>query len=184
MDAEKIRLFVALAVPEQLKKQIKSLPETLLDFKNRTHPDDLHITLRFLGETEPDQLGRIEQALNEVRAPSAFNIEVSGLDRFGKKDKAVLYAAVPSLRKIALLVDDISRRLEPLGFVRESKPYIPHVTIARLRSERNVEDYIRRFGPRVRCQWKAAAFHLMKSAAVEEEAKRYSILRSYELPPY
>lgn len=180
----KVRLFTALTVPDALRNKVVALPKVKLDFQRITNPQDLHITLRFLGEVEENILPDIEDVLEGMRKPTPFGVEVSGLGTFEKKRQCVLYAAVQSVKKLALLSDDITQKMEPLGLTFEKRAYMPHVTVARLRSTKNVENYAKRYGKDIHASWQAKEFHLMRSASAEDGEKRYSILRTFVLPPY
>ncbi len=181
---ETIRLFTAIEIPAELKRKIAALPNIKLDFKSRSHPDDLHITLKFLGDVDAAMFPVIEDALDGMKKPKQFGMEVAGLGLFAKKDKKVLYAAIPSVRQISLLADQIAQKLIATGLTLEQKPYIPHVTIARLNDDRKFEEYKRQNERSIHAQWNVSAFHLMRSAAKENGEKRYSIVQSYSLPTY
>lgn len=181
---ETVRLFTAIEIPLELKRKITALPNLKLDFQSRAHPDDLHITLKFLGDVDVAMLPVIEDALADMKKPKKFGMEVSGLGLFSKKDKKVLYAAVPSVRQISLLADQIAQRVMKAGIVLEQKPYIPHVTIARLNNDKNFEVYKKQHDRSIHAQWNVTAFHLMRSAIKAEGEKRYSIVQTYELPNY
>lgn len=183
-NANKIRLFTALKVPDDLKDRIVSLPKIKLDFQKIMHPQDFHITLRFLGEVDESLVPEIEDTISGMKKPTPFGVEVSGLGMFEKKRQCVLYAAVQSVKKLPLLADDITQKMEPLGLTFEKRAYLPHVTVARLKSPKNVEDYAKRYGRDIYASWQAREFHLMRSASTAEGEKRYSILSTFTLPPY
>ncbi|PZO88805.1 MAG: RNA 2',3'-cyclic phosphodiesterase [Micavibrio aeruginosavorus] len=180
----KVRLFTALDVPGALRDKIVALPKVKLDFQRITNPHDFHITLRFLGEVDQNLIPDIEDALDGMRKPAPFGVEVSGLGMFEKKRQCILYAAVQSVKKLSLLTDGITQKMEPLGLTFEKRAYMPHVTLARLRSTKNAEEYAKRYGRDIHASWQAKEFHLMRSASAEEGEKRYSILRTFALPPY
>lgn len=179
-----IRLFTAIEIPGDLKRRITALPSLKLDFKSRSHPDDLHITLKFLGDVDAGLLPVIGDTLENMKKPKTFNMEVSGLGLFEKKDKNVLYAMVPSARQVSLLAEQIGQKLSGAGIKLEQKPYVPHVTIARLHNGRNFEAYKKQFERDIRAHWNVTSFHLMRSAVKADGEKKYSIVQTYELPAY
>lgn len=176
---EKIRLFTALKVFSELRGQLAALPRKGLDAK-WTHPDDYHITLRFLGDIDESRLPDIQEALDRVRRP-AFTVEAGGLAAFDNKKQAILHAKVLSARKLETLCADIGDRLAPLGFDFGARPFVPHVTLARVKGMRGVEDYIARHGRMVAARWEARAFYLMRSVAPDNAGRRYTILQTIEL---
>lgn len=175
-----IRLFTALTVPDEVRAQLSVLPHKGLD-AGWTHPDDFHITIRFLGDREPDSLPAIEEALLRVRRPS-FGVEVRGLGVFENKKQAILHAKVASTRKMETLCADITDTLVPLGLDFGARPFIPHITLARVRGMRGVDDYISRHNGAVAARWSAQEFHLMRSAAPGNAGgRRYTVLQSWPL---
>jgi 2'-5' RNA ligase len=131
MDDPRTRLFVALPLPVQGARLLADLPRAGIDGK-WSHPDDLHITLRFLGDLAPESLPDIKSALARVRRPP-FGVEIAGLGFFDNKRGTVLYARVDSTRKMNALCGDITDALTPLGFDFSLRPFVPHITLARLK---------------------------------------------------
>jgi RNA 2',3'-cyclic 3'-phosphodiesterase len=179
MDDSHIRLFVALPVPERCARLLAGLPRAGLDGKWSV-AGDLHVTLRFLGDLPPESVPDIKSALARVRRPP-FGIEVSGLGFFDNKRGAVLYARVDSTRKMNALCGDVTDALTPLGFDFGLRPFVPHITLARLKNARNVIQYIEKQEENVKTGWQAGAFHLMQSAAPDGADLRYSTLAEYPL---
>lgn len=174
-----IRLFAALAVPPDVRALLAALPHKGLDAK-WSHPDDFHITIRFLGDLAPERLPEIEHALSLVRR-APFGVEVRGLDAFENKRQTILHAAIPSVRKMEALCADVTDELTPLGFDFGARAFVPHITLARLKSARGLDEYRDRHGRAVSARWQAAEFHLMLSAAPDEAGRRYTVLRTYPL---
>lgn len=178
------RVFAAISVPASLKEQIENLPFKKLDFKNRNHPDDLHITLRFFGDLPIDQVSEIQNFLATMKVTTAFDVEAIGLSYFQTKRQMILYAPIISTRKITALSDLVTGCAGLAGLVYEPRPYVPHVTIGRLRSKNNLDDYCKRYGPRIQARWHVDQFHLLESGNHSEGKPRYKILQTYPLSPY
>lgn len=176
---DKERLFIALPVSPALKEQLCALPHKGLEAR-WTHPDDLHITLRFLGDIPAGQADEIRNLLPRIRRPS-FNIEVAGMDYFQTGRQVILWAAVRSTRKLTALAADINEIMAPLGFEMPNKPYVPHVTIARMKRPAGLERYIGQHGAHIKDSWTAEEFALYRSAAPDEKGSRYSKLKTYFL---
>jgi RNA 2',3'-cyclic 3'-phosphodiesterase len=102
-------------------------------------PDNLHLTLKFLGGVEPGRLAGIEVALARVAVEARpFDLAVRGLGAFPTPSRPrVLWAGVAAggeaLGALARRVDDA---LAALGFEREARAYSPHVTLGRVRMPR------------------------------------------------
>lgn len=182
-EEARIRLFTAIAVPDDAARLLSSLPQSLKG--HWTPPADYHITLRFMGEPPAERLEDIAKALeSRVRRP-AFRLEVEGLGRFDRRNETVLWAAIASTRKLTALTAEINESLAPLGFEMPSRPYTPHITLARLpgKAVSGVDDYIRTRKAGIRAGWQVAAFHLYASGTPGPQGQRYEILRTFQLPP-
>ncbi len=177
----KIRLFAALTLPQSVKDTLTALPHKGLDAR-WSKADDMHITLRFLGEVDPAQLPDIKAALDRVRR-APFNIELGGLGAFQEGRQPVLWADVQSTRKLTALTAEINAALEPLGFEMPRKPFRPHVTLARLNKPQGLEAFQQKNSSKVRASWQAASFGLYLSAAPDEKGSVYRELQGYRLKP-
>jgi len=124
------RLFFALWPGKRERSGLAGLQEAVSLRRARpTHSSDLHVTLVFLGATADDRLHCVTDAAASV---SGTGFELV-LDRVGYWPRPrILWCGVsvqpPSLLQ---LVGDLAAALEPCGFVRERRPYAPHVTLAR-----------------------------------------------------
>lgn len=175
-----IRLFTALSVPREFASILSDMPRAGLDGGKWTHPRDFHVTIRFLGDVEEDRLEDVRAALSRVRhAP--FHVEARGLSLFENRRQSILHVPVLSTRKMESLCADVTDALVPLGFDFGARPFVPHITLARLKNVKGVDDYIRRHGSVLATQWEAEEFCLMRSAAPDEKGSRYSMLYTYTL---
>ncbi len=136
--------------------------------------------MRFIGEAPEDRLPAIKEALARVRR-GPFQIEMKGLGVFDGGRQAVLWAGLPSERKLTALAGDINEILAPLGFEMPNKPYKPHITIARLKDSRGLEPYLKKHGKKIAARWQATSFGLYLSASPDEHSRRYRLLEAYPL---
>ena len=178
-----MRLFAALQVPNSLRKQIISLPQKGLDSARFSHIDDLHITLRFMGEVEENRLSEIIERLEGIRVKQ-FTVVVRGLDLFDQKRQKILYAPVESAKSVTHLSAEITERLQKIRFVFSEQFFTPHVTIARMKSVSGVEDYIRKNEKQIFAEWNAEEFILYKSAEPNENGQRYTVIKEFGLSKY
>jgi 2'-5' RNA ligase len=135
-----VRTFVAVFPPQRVREALfraaRDLPAS--NAFRLIGPEKLHITLKFLGNVAEDDLIRVEQALEQLRGRhEPFEVSTSGFGAFPSEKKArVLWAGVGDgsgpLRAVAQSVDDL---LEPAGFEREKRPYMPHLTLGRARGQ-------------------------------------------------
>ncbi|WP_284641314.1 RNA 2',3'-cyclic phosphodiesterase [Paenibacillus silviterrae] len=132
-----LRLFIAVPIPSRVKDSLKGYMLDLqasLSFQKWVHPDDLHITLKFLGGTPVKMKEKLEEQLASLaNGLSTFHLSVGELGAFGKP-------AAPGVLQAGVHGDTdalkhMHRRVEQLaaahGFAPEERPYKPHITLAR-----------------------------------------------------
>lgn len=125
---QNLRLFVALPVGQAATDIITATQQGLNGAK-WTKPENLHVTLRFLGQTLPGKLGDIKQALAPLRfAPFAF--DVAGIDCW---PGGILHAVVAPHPALWALKTAIDEALSEVGIAIEDREYRPHITLARLK---------------------------------------------------
>jgi 2'-5' RNA ligase len=140
-----MRIFVAIDLDEKVVERLSELQRKLhshyYDIKI-VEPDNLHLTLKFLGEVE--ETGRTEQIISEVAKEfHEFTLSFDGLGYFGNGNRVnVIWAGVKECSekfvKLACKLD------EKLSFIRkEDHELSPHLTIARVKSGRNVQELAR-----------------------------------------
>jgi len=137
---EKIRAFIALEMPEPIRRNLADICERLKrelsDVPLRWVPiQNMHLTLKFLGDVRPDQVEKITLVIGRLCSHySPFEISVDKLGVFPNKQRArVLWVGIDSQISLNKLVDAFEMDLSELGFAGESRSYSPHLTLARVR---------------------------------------------------
>jgi RNA 2',3'-cyclic 3'-phosphodiesterase len=104
-----------------------------------TVPQNLHVTVRFLGATRPELVERLHEVLAEAAAPCpAGTVQVRGFGAFPDlRRPRILWAGIDDpAHTIATLERAVTASIAPLGFPPEDRPFHPHVTVARLEGDR------------------------------------------------
>jgi 2'-5' RNA ligase len=132
----------------------------------------MHLTLKFLGNVSSDAVAGITAALGEAcRGVAPFRIEIDGLGVFPSpgRVRVVWVGLSGDIEKLALLQQRVDAALAPLGYPGESRPFTPHLTLARVREEAGPEER-QRLGALVAATeaersvgFPVDAVHLMKS---------------------
>jgi 2'-5' RNA ligase len=136
----KVRAFIAVELPEEVKLFLKELSEELGAFGREvrwTRPQGIHLTLKFLGNVRKDALDSIcERASVAFSDMKPVRLGVHGLGAFpGLNKPRVIWAGLKDeTGTAALLAEKIESLLEPLGFKREKRPFRPHLTLGRVKS--------------------------------------------------
>ena len=137
-----IRAFIAVELPAELKSELAELEGQLK--KNSplmvkwVDPNNIHITLKFLGEIAENSIEELILAIEEsTQGIQPFKLEVREVGAFPNLERAqVLWVGVKGeLDKITKLQKRIESNTEQLGFPRESRGFSPHLTLGRVRDE-------------------------------------------------
>jgi 2'-5' RNA ligase len=149
---EQIRSFIAIELPNELKLELTRLETQLKSAKQPwvkwVNPEGIHLTLKFLGDIAADMTGEITRAMEEaVQGISPFHLEVRELGVFPNLRRVqVAWVGISGeVDKLSQLQKRIETALTPLGFVPESRPFTPHLTLARLRDQASPDER-QRFG--------------------------------------
>lgn len=176
------RLFIAIALPEMVKEQLAALREP--DAPARwTKPEQMHLTLRFVGEVDERRVEEIEAALGGMVLPS-FNLQLRGTGCFPSVQRSrVLWAGVSGEKDALLrLQAAVETRMGHAGMDAEPKAYDPHITLARL--QRSDAQWTRSFLERhegwASTSFLVDAFHLYRSELHPAGAVHFKE-RSFEL---
>jgi 2'-5' RNA ligase len=138
---EEIRTFIAIELPEEVKKKLSELEEQLKSARLSAKwvaPTSIHLTLKFLGNITVDSVPGVTRAMEEAALNVApFQLEVSGIGVFPNPRRVqVVWAGVNGdIDRLLELQKRIDSGLEVLGFVPESRPFTAHLTVARIREE-------------------------------------------------
>ncbi len=137
---EQVRSFIAIELPDELKEWLNQLQVRLKSGKppgiKWVNPYGVHLTLKFLGDVAVDKIGGITTAMEEaVQGVSSFHLEVGELGAFPnlRRAQVVWVGLTGEADKLTQLQRRLDSALAPLGFATESRPFTPHLTIARLR---------------------------------------------------
>jgi RNA 2',3'-cyclic 3'-phosphodiesterase len=135
-----VRLFVALEIPSAVRDNFAALINEFRAVdaspsKNRVRwvrAENLHVTLKFIGNVDTGELEAIRGALGEVAAAGAVELHVRGVGFFpNERRPRVLWAGIVASPNLAPLAAGIDARLEKLGIARETREFAPHLTLAR-----------------------------------------------------
>jgi 2'-5' RNA ligase len=126
-----IRLFAAIELPENIRLQL-SLLQGGMPGARWSPIENMHLTLRFIGEVDEAVARDIDDMLADIRAPS-FSLALKGVGEFGRKEGRTLWAGVSNGDALQHLAAKIESALQRMGLPAETRKYSPHVTLARLR---------------------------------------------------
>jgi 2'-5' RNA ligase len=190
---EKKRLFVAIfpgrEVAEHLREAIRSMAKQIATGAIRwTVPEQIHLTLNFLGSIETSRIAEFEAALQSVSCQFAcHSLRVAGVGCFPSLERPrIIWAGLTGvLEPLQRLKELLDRALERLDHLPETRPFHPHLTIGRVEEltahqrqclRRAIGSFERSdFG-----QWQTKGLDLVQSVLSTKGAK-YSVVRTFPL---
>lgn len=148
-----IRCFIAINLPDRIRSSIDSLITEL----RKTGADvswvpaeRIHLTLKFLGNTDNAMIPEITERLSKKLSHySAFYIKIVGVGSFpSEKRPRVLWVGIENSAVLNSIWKDMDAELAELGFQSEDRPFSPHLTIGRVRSQRGTAGMLNSFAER------------------------------------
>src|SRR5713101_6749295 len=180
-----MRLFVALEIPSAVRENIAALLQSLRAVSPQTRwarPENLHVTLKFIGEVPETKLGAIRSALAAARSDQPVTLDFRGLGFFpNDKHPRVFWAGIEASPNLKTLAADIDKATEKLGIPREQRPFSPHLTLARIEPPRLPEKLraaIQENAARDFGSLRSGQFHLIESK-LKPSGAEYTTVESF-----
>jgi len=176
-----IRTFVAIFPPPEVREALFRAAQNLRAGRDLrlVGQEKIHLTLKFLGDVAEDEIGKVKQALQPIReGHDPFWVYTSNFGAFPSERKArILWAGIEEgSEHLRTVSEDLENLLEPAGFEREHRPYVPHLTLGRARARRTTLDTSEISTPTLR--FTVSGVHLVRSAP-GKNGVTYSILATY-----
>jgi len=144
---EQVRSFIAIELPDELKVGLTQLEAQLKMSRQPwvkwVNPYSIHLTLKFLGSIAVDRISEIIKAMEEaIQGIFPFHLEVKDLGVFPNLRRVqVAWVGISGeVDKLNQLQHRIESNLTRLGFAAESRPFTPHLTLARLRNQASLNE--------------------------------------------
>jgi 2'-5' RNA ligase len=180
-----MRTFIAIDIPAKVKKAVS---ETIADIKkanlvegNFVKSEQLHLTLKFLGEVQEKDVEKVSLILEEIsKTTKKFTVELKGLGHFNEK---ILWIGSPENNEIVNLANGIDEKLSKLGFAKEIRPFAIHLTLCRIKNLKNSKrfaEFIAKYKDKSFGKFAVSEIKLMKST-LSEEGPIYEVIRGFNL---
>ena len=171
------RLFIALRPPQILRD---ALLDTMDGVDNARWQDDdqLHLTLRYIGETETHRADDLAEALGTIRF-EPFELRIAGSGIFERKGvPRTLWAGVEKSEPLVRLQRRVERVCQSVGIEAEHRKFTPHVTLARLNTASGpVAPWLAQHGQLALAPWTVQEFALFESELHEEGSIYTPVIR-------
>ncbi|MGD8779316.1 MAG: RNA 2',3'-cyclic phosphodiesterase [Ignavibacteria bacterium] len=180
------RLFISAEIPEDIIDDIIEIRNNIYGIDSSVKwesKEKLHITLKFLGDTEIELVESIEEKLGDILARvDSIDAEIKRFGMFKRNGiPSILMLGLFTDKKLFYLFDRIDEELSGLGFKRENRRFKPHITLLRIKGKENFEklysflDY----------NFDKTNFRINKISLMESELKpsgsTYKTIKSFEL---
>jgi RNA 2',3'-cyclic 3'-phosphodiesterase len=186
-ESSALRLFTAIYPPSKIASYIVGFQKRLRDlipeaWVRWTEPDQIHLTLKFLGRVRRDQLAKIEEALAEVCGEAKpFEVRAEGVGCFpGFRRPSIIWIGMVELRKeLSLFKNSVD---SGLSFVKvdDKKIFCPHMTIGRVKTDRlselkKISSVLEKANLVKSDKWLVKEVHLVESHLSSNGAKHLSL---------
>ena len=139
-----IRTFIAIPLDPHIRQTIAQAQNHLkeLDCNIKwVNPENIHLTLKFLGEVKLKKIDAVKQSLEDLLGSvKPLPIELTQLGAFPnvKRPRIIWVGLNDDTKAISQLVSALEETLEKIGFKKEGRPFSPHITIGRIQSLKNL----------------------------------------------
>ena len=180
-----MRLFVALEIPAAVRENLAALIRDLRILAPRAkwvRAENLHVTLKFIGELADTKLGPIRTALDSVHSNAPVTLDFRGLGFFpNEKHPRVFWAGIEASANLTTLAADLESAAEKIGFPREKRLFSPHLTLARFDKPKLTDPFraaIAKNAAREFGSLRTNQFHLIESK-LKHAGAEYTTLQSF-----
>ncbi len=170
------RLFVAIEIPDRVKEELAAIREELPGAR-WVRTDQMHLTLRFIGEVDDQTLSSVKEALSAVHG-SPFQMAVTGIGHFPpSRLPRVLWVGLQAENDLFALQQEVEHAVQHAGVPGDSRPFAPHITIARLKGTPpgTIRAFEQRHGPLESPPFPVTSFHLFRSIFSENAVSHVKI---------
>jgi 2'-5' RNA ligase len=187
-----VRLFVALETPSDVRdnlsaflSEMRALTEKLGEKRVRwVRPENLHVTLKFIGEVADANLADIRTALSAVPSVAPINVRFRELGFFPNENRpTVLWAGLDASPHLSSFAGDIDGALTAMGIAKEKRAFVPHLTLARFAApllHEKLRVAIQKNRDRAFGSFQASEFQLIESK-LKPSGAEYTSLASFPL---
>ncbi|HZS46694.1 MAG TPA: RNA 2',3'-cyclic phosphodiesterase [Blastocatellia bacterium] len=143
-----VRAFIAIEIPSSIKKNLADVQSHLKTAGadvSWTKPDNLHLTLKFLGEISDSQITIVRSAVNKIcEKVSAFELEIGDIGVFpNPRRPRIIWAGVSGdLNAVLAIQSTIDSELVSSGFATDAHPFNPHLTLGRIKTPKRTRELL------------------------------------------
>ena len=188
---QRIRCFVAIEIPRSIQERFAQIQDTLKEQISRVSwvkPDNIHLTLKFIGEVHPNDVRTIEPAIKQVsQRHHPFALKIGGIGAFPnlKRPRVIWVGVKVGATEVSVLARAINLELNRCGYPLDEAAFHPHLTLARIKDRidlRPFVDMFRQYDEIDNASMTVNEIALIRSQ-LHPKGAIYTILKSYALHP-
>ena len=179
------RIFIAIKIEPhaQLIQLMDSLKASFSLSKIKwVELHNLHITLKFLGETPDEKVTEIASVLQNITQTPVIHLEFTGLGVFGSRYKPrIIWMGINDGHALQYLENEISLAIQPLGYQSDRQNFVPHLTLGRinfLNDKSHFNQAIQKLSSIIPPAQSVTQFHLFESKLMPT-GPIYSVIKTY-----
>jgi len=177
--AEKIRTFISIELPDEIIQELQSLIKNKKFDGKLTEPENLHLTLKFLGELSIEQIQKVKSKLEKIIFPE-FQATLAETGTFSYHSNPRIIWIKVTGKQIFQLQEEIDQVL--VEFFPKENRFMSHLTIARIKYVKDKQDFIESIKklPIKKLKFQIKEFEL-KSSELKPMGPVYKTLGTYKL---
>jgi len=175
-----MRLFVALPIPVPVAQNIMLIQGGVPGARWLAR-EQLHLTLRFIGEAHGRDVAMLDDALAGIQAP-AFDLQLHGVGQFGNKQPHSVWVGLRRSEALEHLQRKVDTAIRRVGQPQDAHKFSPHVTVGRLRNldGSKLIEWLTHHALFTSAKFRIEAFHLY-SSRLTSDGSIYAVEREYPL---
>ena len=172
-----MRTFISIEIPDEIRKEIVNIQTHLPEFYGKkTEFENLHLTLKFLGEIDEGKIEKVKEKLGEIKFEK-FDTEIDSIGVFSEKFIRIIWLHLKNCEELQKKIDFV---LEDL--FKSEKRFMSHLTIARVKKVDDKKLFLERLNqikvPDLK--FKVDSFYLMESK-LSDKGPKYLVIEKYNL---
>ncbi len=172
-----MRTFISIDIPEEFYEEIRKIQDLLPEFRGKkTEPENLHLTLKFLGEINDEKVEEVRKKLREIKFEK-FETEIDSIGVFSEKFVRVVWLHLSNCDDLQKKIDEVLK-----GLFDKEKRFMSHLTIARIKYVEDKKKFIKQLKkieiPKI--NFIIDDFRL-KESVLTSEGPAYKTLEKYKL---
>lgn len=172
-----MRCFISVSIPEEIKLKISEIQNNLPDFTGKkTERENLHLTLKFLGEINEEKLKAVRDKLKKIKFKK-FESQINSIGIFSENFIRIIWLHLTNSEELQKKIDDSLKEI-----FKPEERFMGHLTIARVKEIKTPKEFLRKLDqikiPKLKFLIKS--FSLIQSDLFPEGPK-YTVLENYKL---